>query len=31
MSGNDVRIEEEDRWFKDGVDVESVEISERHW
>lgn len=31
MSGNDVKISEEERWFKEGVDVDSVEISERHW
>ncbi|CAG8962034.1 hypothetical protein HYFRA_00014143 [Hymenoscyphus fraxineus] len=31
MSGNDVKIEEEERWFKDGVDVNEVEISARHW
>ncbi|EGS22956.1 uncharacterized protein CTHT_0014350 [Thermochaetoides thermophila DSM 1495] len=31
MSGNDVRITEEERWFKDGVDVDSVSISEKHW
>jgi nuclear transport factor 2 (NTF2) superfamily protein len=31
MSGNDVKIEEAERWFKGGVDVDSVEISERHW
>jgi len=31
MSGNDVLISEADRWFKDGVDVDAVEISERHW
>ncbi|KID79633.1 uncharacterized protein G6M90_00g017590 [Metarhizium brunneum] len=31
MSGNDVKIAEEERWYKDGVDVNSVEISERHW
>ncbi|KAL1840838.1 hypothetical protein VTJ49DRAFT_7681 [Mycothermus thermophilus] len=31
MSANDVRIEEGERWFKDGVDVDSVDISERHW
>ncbi|KAI0075609.1 DUF1348-domain-containing protein [Panus rudis PR-1116 ss-1] len=30
MSGNDVPITEEERWFKDGVDVNSVEISEKH-
>ncbi|KAI1185331.1 hypothetical protein F5B17DRAFT_408390 [Nemania serpens] len=31
MSGNDVAIEREERWFVDGVDVNSVEISEKHW
>ncbi|KAM7205361.1 hypothetical protein V8F33_001192 [Rhypophila sp. PSN 637] len=31
MSGNDVRISEEDRWFKDGVDVNAVDIGEKHW
>jgi hypothetical protein len=31
MSGNDVEIVEEERWFKDGVDVDSVEIGEEHW
>ncbi|KAG8425968.1 hypothetical protein J3459_008567 [Metarhizium acridum] len=31
MSGNDVKITEEERWYKDGVDVNSVKISERHW
>lgn len=31
MSGNDVSISEDERWFKDGVDVNSVDISERHW
>ncbi len=31
MSGNDVKISEEERWFKDGVDVNDVDISERHW
>ncbi|KAF5129785.1 hypothetical protein E5D57_006116 [Metarhizium anisopliae] len=31
MSGNDVKIAEEERWYKNGVDVNSVEISERHW
>lgn len=29
MSGNEVEIEEGERWFKDGVDVDDVEISER--
>ncbi|KZM18788.1 uncharacterized protein EKO05_0006573 [Ascochyta rabiei] len=28
MSGNDIDIK---RWFKDGVDVNEVEISEAHW
>ncbi|KAK5703908.1 hypothetical protein LTR97_002921 [Elasticomyces elasticus] len=31
MSGNDVEIAEEERWFKDGVDVNTVEIGEQHW
>ncbi|KAK0633119.1 DUF1348 domain protein [Immersiella caudata] len=31
MSGNDVKISEGERWFKDGVDVNSVDISEKHW
>lgn len=31
MSGNDVKILEEERWFKDGVDVNTVDISEKHW
>ncbi|KAI2632789.1 DUF1348-domain-containing protein [Xylaria nigripes] len=31
MSGNDVAIAEEARWFRDGVDVDSVDISEAHW
>ncbi|KAK5663228.1 hypothetical protein OQA88_6646 [Cercophora sp. LCS_1] len=31
MSGNDVRISDDERWFKDGVDVNSVDISEKHW
>lgn len=31
MSANDVKIEEGERWFRDGVDLESVEISEKHW
>jgi nuclear transport factor 2 (NTF2) superfamily protein len=31
MSGNDVKISDEERWFKDGVDVNSVEIAEKHW
>lgn len=31
MSGNDVVISEAERWFKDGIDQNAVEISERHW
>ena len=31
MSGNDVKIADEERWFKDGVDVNAVEIEEKHW
>ncbi|KAJ3124278.1 hypothetical protein HK098_001288 [Nowakowskiella sp. JEL0407] len=31
MSCNDVKITNDERWFKDGVDVDSVEISEDHW
>lgn len=31
MSGNDVELTEDERWFKDGVDVDSVLISEKHW
>ncbi len=30
MSGNDVLISEDTRWFKDGVDVDSVIIGEEH-
>ena len=28
MSGNDVVIGEEERWFKDGADVDSVALGE---
>ncbi|OAL50059.1 DUF1348-domain-containing protein [Pyrenochaeta sp. DS3sAY3a] len=31
MSGNDIEISEAERWFKDGVDVNEVDISEAHW
>ncbi|KAF2036308.1 DUF1348-domain-containing protein [Setomelanomma holmii] len=31
MSGNDVEIADVDRWFKEGVDVNKVDISEAHW
>ncbi|KAI5370818.1 Putative NTF2-like domain superfamily protein [Septoria linicola] len=30
MSGNDIEIDEAQRWFRDGVDVNSVEIGEEH-
>ncbi|KAG7452923.1 DUF1348-domain-containing protein [Guyanagaster necrorhizus] len=30
MSGNDVPIAPEVRWFKEGVDIESVDIGEAH-
>ncbi|KAF3765111.1 DUF1348-domain-containing protein [Cryphonectria parasitica EP155] len=28
---NDVKISEDERWYKDGVDVNTVDISEKHW
>ena len=31
MSGNDIEITEGERWFKDGIDVNSVDIGEEHW
>lgn len=31
MSGNDVKISDHERWYKDGVDVNTVDISEKHW
>ncbi|KAK3336671.1 hypothetical protein B0T19DRAFT_46445 [Cercophora scortea] len=31
MSGNDVKIADRERWFTDGVDVNAVDISEKHW
>ncbi|KAK5128700.1 hypothetical protein LTR85_000033 [Meristemomyces frigidus] len=31
MSGNDVEIAEEERWFGEGVDVNEVDISDAHW
>ncbi|KJZ78421.1 hypothetical protein HIM_02459 [Hirsutella minnesotensis 3608] len=31
MSGNDVKIGQDERWFKDGVNVNEVDISEKHW
>lgn len=30
MSGNDVPITVEQRWFTEGVDPDSVEIGEEH-
>lgn len=29
MSGNEISITEADRWFREGVDVDQVEIAER--
>ena len=32
MSGNDVEIEPDERWFTDDVeDVDTVKIGEEHW
>jgi hypothetical protein len=31
MSGNDLILQEGERWFTEGIDVNKVEISERHW
>ncbi|KAK8166480.1 hypothetical protein IWX90DRAFT_486387 [Phyllosticta citrichinensis] len=31
MSGNDVEIAEGERWFREGVDVNSVSIGVEHW
>ncbi|KAI0125082.1 hypothetical protein BJ170DRAFT_673170 [Xylariales sp. AK1849] len=31
MSGNDVKIADIERWFTDGVDVNTVNIEEKHW
>lgn len=30
-STNDVRIQDAQRWFKEGADVNTVAISEEHW
>ncbi|KAF7310078.1 DUF1348-domain-containing protein [Mycena indigotica] len=30
MSGNDLPISAEERWFMEGVDIETVDISEKH-
>ena len=31
MRGNDVKIATSERWFVDGVDINEVPISEKHW
>lgn len=31
MSGNDVPLTEEERWFKPGVNIESVELTDKHY
>lgn len=31
MSGNDVKIADDERWFVEGINVDEVEISEKHW
>jgi uncharacterized protein len=31
MSGNDVKIDDAQRWFREGVDVNTVTITEEHW
>ena len=31
MSGNDLEISDNERWFKDGIDVNAVDVSEKHW
>lgn len=31
MSGNDVKITETERWYIEGVDVNEVDMSEKHW
>ncbi|TQS33360.1 hypothetical protein Golomagni_06302 [Golovinomyces magnicellulatus] len=31
MSGNDVKITDAERWFKDDIDVNTVAITEEHW
>lgn len=30
MSGNEVTIREDERWFRDGVDIDAVDISDVH-
>lgn len=31
MSGNDIELAENERWFVDSVDFNSVHIDEKHW
>ena len=31
MSGNEIILGEDERWFVDGVDVNKVDIGEQHW
>ncbi len=31
MSGNDLKISDAERWFKEGVDVNEVKIGDEHW
>ncbi|TKX24184.1 hypothetical protein C1H76_3595 [Elsinoe australis] len=31
MSGNDIVLAEEERWFKEGIDLNAVDIPEAHW
>jgi uncharacterized protein len=31
MSGNDVKISDAERWFKEGIQVDDVQIGDEHW
>ena len=31
MSGNEIEISEGERWFGEGMDVNLVDVGERHW
>jgi hypothetical protein len=31
MSGNDVKLADNERWFTEGVNVNEVPIEEKHW
>ncbi|KAF4549852.1 Hypothetical protein D9617_19g101570 [Elsinoe fawcettii] len=31
MSGNDIVLADGERWFRDGINVDEVDISEKHW